>query len=74
MPEGPDFFNMVADPRDFPPYADLPPKELLKKFNDEIKGAWLELTRALDARKYQRKAGACVCGVVEVCRDQLLEN
>ena len=34
---GPDFFNMVADPRDFPPYADLPPKELLKKFNDEIK-------------------------------------
>jgi len=31
------FFNMVADPQDFPPYADLHPKELLKRFNQEIK-------------------------------------
>lgn len=34
---GCDFFNMVADPRDFPPYADLHPRELLKQFNEEVK-------------------------------------
>ncbi len=34
---GPEFFNMVADPRDFPPYADLHPKDRLKRFNEDIK-------------------------------------
>jgi hypothetical protein len=34
---GPKFFNMVADPRDFPPYADLHPRDRLKRFNEEIK-------------------------------------
>ena len=34
---GPDFFNMVAQAEDFPPYADLHPKELLRRFNQEIK-------------------------------------
>lgn len=31
------FFNMIADPRDFSPYADLHPRDRLKRFNKEIK-------------------------------------
>ncbi|MDP0492553.1 MAG: hypothetical protein Q7Q71_16020 [Verrucomicrobiota bacterium JB023] len=34
---GPAFFNMITDPRDFPPYAELHPKERLKQFNEDIK-------------------------------------
>jgi len=34
---GPEFFNLIADPRDFKEYADLEPKERLKVFNEEIK-------------------------------------
>ena len=33
---GPDFFNMVAEAKDFPLYEGLEPKELLKRFNEEI--------------------------------------
>ena len=33
---GRDFFNLVADEKDFPRYANLEPKERLKKFNEEI--------------------------------------
>lgn len=33
---GPPFFNMVAEKQDFPPYAELHPKELLKQFNEDI--------------------------------------
>jgi len=34
---GPAFFNLVTDPRDFPKYSHLHPKERLRVFNDEIK-------------------------------------
>ena len=34
---GGSFFNLVADPRDFKEYANLEPKERLRKFNEEIK-------------------------------------
>ncbi|WP_236622247.1 hypothetical protein [Novipirellula maiorica] len=34
---GPPFFNLVAEPSDFPRYAGLEPKEVLKRFNDDIK-------------------------------------
>ncbi|TWU40536.1 hypothetical protein [Novipirellula artificiosorum] len=34
---GPAFFNLIADPRDFPRYAGLEPKERLRVFNREIK-------------------------------------
>ena len=55
-----DFFTCVAEESDFPRYKGLPPQELLKNFNDEIKalgwnslGLWFRgnLTKE-QARKY----------------------
>lgn len=41
---GPEFFNMVADRNDFPPYADMHPQDRLKRFNEEIKAlGWSSL-------------------------------
>ena len=34
---GPAFFNLIADPRDFAPYAHLEPKERLRVFNEQIR-------------------------------------
>ncbi|SMP63301.1 hypothetical protein SAMN06265222_10844 [Neorhodopirellula lusitana] len=34
---GPNFFNLVTDPRDFPRYANLEPQERLLRFNADIK-------------------------------------
>ncbi len=38
------FFNLITDPRDFPRYAGMHPKDALKKFNEDIKAlGWREL-------------------------------
>lgn len=34
---GTDFFNLIAEESDFPRYAELEPKERLKRFNEDIK-------------------------------------
>jgi hypothetical protein len=49
------FFSLVADPRDFPRYADFDPPERLKRFNEDIKalgwsslGLWTRGNLSLD--------------------------
>jgi hypothetical protein len=41
---GPEFFNLVAEPDDFPPYADLHPRDRIKRFNEDIQAlGWKSL-------------------------------
>lgn len=59
MQGGAAFFNLIVDPKDFPPYANVPPQEALLKFNRELqalgwRGLGLWVRGSLPAERAER--------------------